>query len=85
MYSLTLRRKASKGLDKLSGDAFQSVLAAIKSLIVQPRPRGVEKLKTSGLLRIRQGDSRIIYNVDDAQQAVVILRVGHRKEIYREF
>ena len=83
MYGIVLRRKAQRSLDKLPKGDFDAVLEAIKGLANSPRPRGVEKIKTAGLWRIRQGDYRIVYSIDDGQKAVTILRVGHRREIYR--
>ena len=56
---------------------------AIKELAQTPRPRGVEKVKSTGLWRIRQSDYRIIYGIDDNQQLVTVVRIGHRKEVYR--
>ena len=85
MYRVELRRRAQRALDKLSKTDFQAVVEAIKDLAQTPRPRGIEKVKTTGLWRIRQGDYRIIYTIDDNQQLVVIVRIGHRREIYNHF
>jgi mRNA interferase RelE/StbE len=62
---------------------FQAVLEATKELAQTPRPRGVEKVKSTGLWRIRQGDYRIIYGIDDKQRLITVVRIGHRREIYR--
>ena len=83
MYRVDLRRQVQKSLDKLPKSDFQAVIEAIKGLAQTPRPRGVEKVKSTGLWRIRQGDYRIVYAVDDAEKVVTIVRVGHRREIYR--
>ena len=83
MYRVELRRPAQKALDKLPKSDFQAVLEPIKGLAQTPRPRGIEKVKTTGLWRIRQGDFRIVYAIDDAKQLVTVVRVGHRREIYR--
>ena len=83
MYQIELRRRAQRSLDKLPKNDFQAVIEAIKDLAQAPRPRGVEKIKTTGLWRIRQGDYRIVYGIDDNQQLITIVRVGHRREIYR--
>ena len=48
-----------------------------------PRPKGVEKIKNAGLWWVRQGDYRIVYNIDDKQRLVTIVRVGHRREVYK--
>ena len=83
MYKIELRRKAQRTLDKLPRADFEAIIQDIKKLADTPRPRGVEKIKNTGLWRIRQGDYRIVYAIDDTQQPVIILRIGHRREIYR--
>ena len=83
MYKLELRRRAQRALDRLPRDDFNAVVGAVKDLANSPRPKGAEKIKTAGLWRIRQGDYRIVYNIDDGQKIVTILRIGHRREIYR--
>jgi len=84
-YRIELRRQVQKVLDKLPRSDFQAVIETIKGLAQTPRPRGIEKVKSSGLWRIRQGDYRIIYAIDDKERVVIVVRVGHRKEIYRSF
>lgn len=83
MYKIELRRRAQRALDKLPKTDFRAIVEAIRELAQTPRPRGVEKVKSTGLWRIRQGDYRIIYHIDDNQQLVTIVRIGHRREIYR--
>jgi len=83
VYRVELRRLAQRSLDKLPKSDFQAVIEAIKGLALTPRPRGIEKVKSTGLWRIRQGDYRIIYAIDDTEKVVTIVRVGHRREIYR--
>lgn len=83
MYEIELRRKAQRSWDKLPKDDFEAVIRAVKDLVNIPRPKGVEKIKSAGLWRIRQGDYRIVYSIDDSEKTVIILRIGHRREIYR--
>ena len=83
MYKIDVRRRAQRALDKLPKSDFQAVIEAIRDLAQTPRPRGIEKVKSTGLWRIRQGDYRIVYAIDDSQKLVIILRIGHRREIYR--
>ncbi len=83
MYKIELRRRAQRALDKLPKTDFRAIVEAIRELAQTPRPRGVEKVKSTGLWRIRQGDYRIIYAIDDNRQIIIIVRVGHRREIYR--
>ncbi len=83
MYQVELRRQAQRALERLSGTDFQAVVQTIKELAQTPRPRGIEKVRSTGLWRVRQGDYRIIYAIDDSTQIVTIVRVGNRREIYR--
>jgi len=48
-----------------------------------PRPPGCEKLSGQERYRIRQGDYRILYEVDESQQVVIVVKIGHRREVYR--
>jgi mRNA interferase RelE/StbE len=85
VYKVELRRRAQRTLDRLPQTDFEAVVEAVKGLAQTPRPRGMEKVKTAGLWRIRQGNYRIIYSSDDKQQLVTVVRIGHRGEIYRSF
>lgn len=83
MYKIELRRRAQRALDRLPGADFQAVVQTIKNLAQAPRPRGIEKVRSTGLWRVRQGDYRIIYAIDDSEHLVTVVRVGNRREIYR--
>ncbi len=83
MHKIELRRKAQRALDRLPKNDFNTVLGTVKDLAKTPRPKGVEKIKSAGLWRVRQGDYRIVYSIDDDKKIVTILRIGHRREIYR--
>jgi mRNA interferase RelE/StbE len=83
MYRIELRRKAQRSLDKLPKSDFTAIIEAVKNLAESPRPKGVEKIKSAGLWRIRYGDYRIVYSIDDDNKIIIILRIGHRREIYR--
>ncbi len=83
MYKIMLRRKAQRSLDKLPKNDYALVLHRLMDLAYEPRPIWVEKIRIVGLWRVRQGDYRVIYDIDDDQRIVVILYIGHRKDIYR--
>jgi len=83
MYKIELRRRVQRSLDKLPKSDLKTIIDAIKNLAQIPRPRGIEKVQSTGLWRIRQGDYRIVYAIDDKEQVITIVRVGHRREIYR--
>jgi mRNA interferase RelE/StbE len=74
---------AAKDLARLPRDLLASVRGAIDSLSDQPRPHDSAKPRPNGPHRIRIGDYRVLYDVDDAQRVVTILRVRHRRDAYR--
>ena len=82
-YSLRIKPSAVKELEALSKKDRQRVAARIRGLAADPRSQGSEKLSGQNLYRVRQGDYRIIYTVDDATLLVVIYKIGHRREAYR--
>jgi mRNA interferase RelE/StbE len=84
MYRMELRRKVQRSLDTLPKRDFNAVIETLKNLANSPRPKGVEKIKIAGLWRIRQGDYRVVYSIDDKQKMITIVRIGHRREVYRE-
>ncbi len=84
MYTLLIKRSAERDLRRLPSVFFERVNERILSLRDDPRPHGVRKLV--GALegwRIRVGDHRILYQIDDDAQTVTIVRVKHRREAYR--
>ena len=84
MLKILLERGAEKDLDRLAPEVFQRVVEAIRSLKDAARPAGSKKLAgSSGGWRIRVGDYRVIYDIDDRAKCVRILRVRHRREVYR--
>lgn len=85
MYKVTFKQSAFKDLQRLPATAVKKVTVAIDGLAYDPRPVGVKKLKDSSenLYRIRVGDYRVIYVVDEVVRIVNIRRIGHRKDIYR--
>jgi mRNA interferase RelE/StbE len=84
VYKLGIKPSAEKDLDRLRGETWQRVLDAITALLTQPRPSGHAKLKgPGGSFRIRIGDYRVIYDIDDGEQTVTILRVKHRRDVTR--
>ncbi len=81
----TASRRVEKEIANLPGGVRERTIRAIRKLAENPRPRGARKLMGAmrGAWRIRVGDYRVIYDVDDAQQLVVILAVSRRREVYR--
>ncbi len=79
-YELRLRRAAQKSLDALPETDYRTVAKSISGLQDDPRPPKVKKLGASGLWRIRVGQHRVVYAVDDASRTVTIVRVARRQE-----
>ena len=85
MYRVSLARRAQKDLDKLPGQLFERLLTTLAALGNDPRPYGCEKLHgPEEGFRIRAGEHRILYDIDDARHEVLVLRLKHRREAYRE-
>ncbi|BAU67091.1 hypothetical protein STA3757_45000 [Stanieria sp. NIES-3757] len=82
-YSLTIKKRASKVLAKLPSEDYEKVRDAIRDLAQIPRPSGCLKLKGREGWRIRVGVYRVIYQINDPEQKIIILDIGHRKDIYR--
>ena len=82
-YSLRVKRSAEGELRGLPKADLKRLLKRIEQLASQPRPPGCEKLAAHQAYRIRQGDYRVVYVVDDAERTVEIIKVGHRREVYR--
>ena len=82
-YELEIGAGGNRELHKLSRDVFVRVDKKIQKLKENPRPPGVIKLKGEGW-RVRVGDWRIVYDIDDKAKKVWISRVRHRSEVYRK-
>jgi mRNA interferase RelE/StbE len=84
LYRLTIKRTAERDLRQLPSSLFLRVNQHILSLRQEPRPPGVRKLQGAEIgWRLRVGDYRIIYQIDDAARTVTIVRVRHRRDVYR--
>lgn len=84
-YAILVSTRATKDLDGLPISVQRRIRALIDGLASDPRPHGAQSM--AGLddtYRIRVGDYRVVYAIDDAEQLVVIARVGHRRDVYRQ-
>lgn len=80
-YSLQIKPSAAKELARLPDKARRGIVKKILALGSEPRPPGCEKLTGHDLYRIRQGDSRVVYEVHDDVLVVLVVRIGHRKDV----
>lgn len=84
MYEVLIERRAERDMRRLSKELFSRVASAIQKLAENPRPVGCRKLSGSvDDWRIRIGNYRVLYEIDDPQQKVRIMRVRHRRDVYR--
>lgn len=83
VYRVLLRPRAVKQLAAIPEPHRSRLAEAIDALAYNPRPHGCKKLMGAELFRIRRGDYRIIYAVDDEKVVVTITKAAHRKEAYR--
>jgi mRNA interferase RelE/StbE len=82
-YRVEVKEHAVKELAKLQPDIGRKILDSIESLASNPRPRPSIKLRESASsYRLRVGDYRVLYQVDDSDKIVMIFKVGHRREVY---
>ena len=82
-YSLLIKPSAAKELEGLPKKERSRLVGRIQGLAVEPRPAGCEKLSGDEKFRIRQGDYRVVYAIDDATHEVLVMKIGHRKDVYR--
>ena len=82
-YKLLIKRSAAKELQGLPPKVRRRVVSKIEGLGGAPRPQGVEKLSGQEKYRIRQGDYRVLYSIDDTAKTVTVVKIGHRRDASR--
>ena len=82
-YEIAIKKSAAKELQDIPKKDLRKVVKRIQSLAPNPRPAGSQKLSAHQQYRVRQGDYRIVYSIDDKESVVDIVKIGHRREIYR--
>jgi len=82
-YAVILPKSVQKELDRLPTKLADRVLDHLAALETNPRPADVKKLKGRPAWRIRIGDYRAIYEINDQSRQIILVTVGHRREIYR--
>ncbi|MFL5573494.1 MAG: type II toxin-antitoxin system RelE family toxin [Gemmatimonadaceae bacterium] len=82
-YSVFIKPSAVKELENLPLKLRRVIARKILSLAVDPRPHGSQKLSGAELYRIRQGDFRVLYDVQDKARVVVVIKIGNRRDVYR--
>ena len=82
-YSVTIKPSAAKELESIPKKTIRQMVSRIHGLAEDPRPHGVEKLSGEERYRLRQGDYRVVYSIDDEMGVIDVVKVGHRREVYR--
>ena len=83
IYQITIKESALKALSKIELQYRSRLIDAIEKLKTNPNAGSVLKGEFSGLRRIRIGDYRIVYEVQNAQLVILVVRVAHRREVYK--
>lgn len=82
-YKILFRDSVAKDLSGLPKNDVRRILDKIEKLGTEPRPQGCEKLSGDEKYRVRQGNYRIIYSIQDGELTVWVVKVGHRKDVCR--
>ena len=83
-YKIFFKKSVEKDLKSIPTHYLKKILRKIESLQLNPRPTGSEKLTDLERYRIRQGSYRIVYSIQDFELTVWVVKIGHRKDIYRK-
>jgi len=83
-FTTSAGREIRKLRKSIQPKLMKNISERINALAEDPRPPGVEKVEGHDLWRVRAGDYRIVYSVEEAMLTVVVVKIGHRREVYRE-
>ena len=83
-YKIFIKSSAAKELKRLSKKDVQRITSKIQSLSKEPRPHSFEKLSSQERYRIRQGNYRIIYSIEDDKLIVYVVKIAHRRGVYKK-
>lgn len=82
-YRILIKTSAAKELAAIESRDRARIIDRINSLAENPRQPGTEKLSGQDKFRFRQGDYRILYEIHDREVVVIVVKVGHRRDVYR--
>jgi mRNA interferase RelE/StbE len=82
-YKLVFRESVSKDLRTIPNRNVNRILKRVDELAGNPRPPGIEKLSGDNRYRVRQGIYRIIYEIEDEALSIIVVKVGHRRDVYK--
>lgn len=82
-YRIQIEQGALKALKRIPSQDRQRIRAAIRALAEEPRPHGCKRLTDRNDWRIRVGVYRVVYRIEEKRLLVLVLKIGHRREVYR--
>jgi len=82
-YKLLIKPSAVKEIEALPIKDRRRIVPRVRALATDPRPAGCEKLSGKDLYRVRQGHFRVFYSISDSDSTLIVLKIGHRREVYR--
>ena len=82
-YKVLIKPSAIKELNKIPKKDLSKITDRIQALAIDPRPPGCEKLSAQNAYRIRQGVYRIVYSIEDDNLIIVVIKIGHRRNVYK--
>ena len=82
-FEVSVKQSVAKDLRHIPKKEVARILKRIEALAVEPRPPGAERLSGQQKYRLRQGVYRIIYEIKDEELVVVVVKVGHRRDVYK--
>ena len=82
-YKIVFKKSVAKDLKKIPKKDVSKILKVIRSLADNPRPPQVKKLSGQDRYRMRQGNYRILYSIEDTQLVITVVKVGDRRDVYR--
>lgn len=83
-YKIYFKKSAVKEIKQIPKSDLERVIKRIHALCENPRPHGAEKLSDGERYRLRQGNYRIVYYIEDQNYFVCIVKIGHRREVYKK-
>ena len=84
-YNLSISSSAEKSLEKLPKKEIVKIIELIQTLAIQPFPNGCRKLSgEQNVFRVREGNYRVIYEVFESKLIILVLKIGHRNDIYKK-
>jgi len=83
-YKIFIKPSAAKELKRIPQKELKRITSKIQTLSEEPRPHGCEKLSAQERYRLRQGNYRIVYSIEDDKLIVYVVKIAHRRDVYKK-